>query len=78
MLQEAQACRRGAAGAYAATDDEGRRPGCREPRLDDLLNDPIMALLWRSDRLEPAEARAEVEALRMLVRARTEMVPHLS
>ena len=78
MLQEAQAYWPGAAGACAATDAEGRRLRCREPRLDDLLDDPIMALLWRSDRLEPAVARAEVEALRALVRARTRMPSRLS
>ncbi|HEX6014278.1 MAG TPA: hypothetical protein VFY87_21285 [Geminicoccaceae bacterium] len=41
-----------------------------EPALDELLDDPIMALLWRGDRLDPARARAAVQALRVLVRHR--------
>jgi hypothetical protein len=41
-----------------------------EPRLEELLDDPIMALLWRRDRLDPAAARAAVLALRALVRGR--------
>ena len=41
-----------------------------EPRLDELLEDPIMALLWRSDRLEPEKARATVQALGALIQAR--------
>ncbi|HEX6013703.1 MAG TPA: hypothetical protein VFY87_18270 [Geminicoccaceae bacterium] len=39
-----------------------------EPRLDELLDDPMMKLLWRRDRLEPALARAAVRALQALVR----------
>jgi hypothetical protein len=41
-----------------------------EPRLDELLEDPIMALLWRSDRLEPEQARATLQALGALIRTR--------
>jgi hypothetical protein len=41
-----------------------------EPGLDELLDDPIMALLWRRDRLEPRAARATVLALRALVQNR--------
>jgi hypothetical protein len=41
-----------------------------EPRLDELLDDPIMGLLWRGDRLEAGSARATVMALRELVRSR--------
>jgi hypothetical protein len=41
-----------------------------EPRLDELLDDPIMTLLWRSDGLEPASARAMLESLRTLVQRR--------
>jgi hypothetical protein len=50
-----------------------RNPGfhCRgEPRLDDLLDDPMMHLLWRSDGLEPHTARATIRALQALVRWR--------
>jgi hypothetical protein len=38
-----------------------------EPRLDELLDDPMMGLLWRRDRLEPSLARAAVRALQALV-----------
>jgi hypothetical protein len=49
--------------------------GSREPCLDELLDDPIMTLLWRSDGLEPASARAMLEELRNLVRSRLAMAP---
>lgn len=42
----------------------------REPALDELLDDPIMTLLWKSDRLDPRSARATVLQLREVVRAR--------
>jgi hypothetical protein len=42
----------------------------REPPLEELLDDPMMALLWRRDRLQPEAARAEVQALRALVGGR--------
>lgn len=42
----------------------------REPHLDELLDDPIMTLLWRGDRLEPRSARATVLGLREVVRRR--------
>jgi hypothetical protein len=38
-----------------------------EPRLDELLDDPMMKLLWRRDRLEPPLARAAVRALQAMV-----------
>ena len=41
-------------------------PG-REPSLDELLDDPLMALLWRRDRLQPGLARARVMALRAVL-----------
>lgn len=47
---------------------EDRWQGTREPRLDDLLDDPIMTLLWRYDGLDPAVARAKVQALQELLR----------
>ncbi len=46
------------------------RAGQREPGLDELLDDPIMALLWRGDRLEPRSARATVLGLREVLRRR--------
>lgn len=39
-----------------------------EPSLDELLDDPIMVLLWRADGLEPATARAAVMGLQTLVK----------
>jgi hypothetical protein len=41
-----------------------------EPRLDELVSDPIMDLLWQRDRLEPSIARARLSALRAMVRKR--------
>jgi hypothetical protein len=35
----------------------------QEPGLDDLFEDPIMALLWQSDGLEPPRARALIRVL---------------
>ncbi|MEK0082397.1 hypothetical protein [Benzoatithermus flavus] len=52
-----------------------KRPESGEPCLDELLDDPIMTLLWRSDGLEPASARAMLEDLRMLVRNRASAAP---
>ena len=40
----------------------------REPPLAELLDDPIMALLWRADRLDPNGVRAELRALRLRLR----------
>ena len=39
-----------------------------EPSLDELLDDPIMVLLWQADGLEPAAARAAVMGLQALVK----------
>jgi hypothetical protein len=60
--------RRGRAAAEPHRDGgwEHREQG--EPRLDELLDDPMMGLLWRRDRLEPSLARAAVRALQALVR----------
>lgn len=51
------------------------RRGSGEPRLDELLDDPIMTLLWRSDGLEPASARAMLEDLQALVQGRATRAP---
>lgn len=40
----------------------------REPSLDELLDDPIMPLLWRRDGLEPDYARDMIRALLTSVR----------
>lgn len=42
--------------------------GCEEPDLDELLDDPLMTLLWRSDRLDCARVRTEIATLRAAVR----------
>lgn len=63
---------RGAWGSDAAASSSPQPrqgvPTRREPRLDELLDDPIMALLWHGDRLEPRAARAAVLGLREVVR----------
>jgi hypothetical protein len=45
--------------------------GRQEPPLVELLEDPMMALLWASDGLDPAAGRATVRALQALVRDRS-------
>ena len=55
----------------AAGDGGWRTRTAGEPCLDELLDDPVMALLWRRDRIEPKAARATVLALRALVQSRT-------
>lgn len=48
-----------------------------EPSLEELLDDTIMALLWRADGLEPATARATLIGLQALVkRARGRRLGH--
>jgi hypothetical protein len=42
--------------------------GGLEPSLAELLEDPIMVLLWASDGLDPAAARATMRSLQALVR----------
>ena len=57
-----------ATGGHAAAAGAWRHEAGREPPLAELLDDPIMALLWRADRLDPAEVRAELCALRLSMR----------
>ncbi len=58
-------------GQDAAVEGAWRAEGAgREPPLAELLDDPIMALLWRGDRLEPRSARATVLGLREVLRRR--------
>ncbi len=52
----------------SAPDDRWLSEPGAEPSLDDLLDDPIMTLLWRADRLEPIAARAAMIGLRAIVR----------
>lgn len=46
-------------------------PG-REPVLEELLDDPIMTLLWKGEGLDPGSARATVLGLREVLRSRNE------
>jgi hypothetical protein len=52
-------------GHAAAAAGAWQHEAGREPPLAELLDDPIMALLWRADRLDPTEVRAELRALRL-------------
>ena len=40
----------------------------REPRLEELMEDPMMDLLWRRDGLEPVRARETMRTLQQIVR----------
>ena len=40
-----------------------------EPRLEELMEDPMMGLLWRRDGLEPTRVRETIRELRAIVRA---------
>ena len=55
-------------GGQAAAAGAWHPEAGREPPLAELLDDPIMALLWRADRLDPDGVRAEVRALRLSMR----------
>ena len=50
---------------WSQDTDETHSPHAagQEPGLDDLFDDPIMALLWQSDRLEPCRTRALIRDL---------------
>jgi hypothetical protein len=54
-------------GQGAAAGTWRHEPG-REPMLAELLDDPIMALLWRADRLDPEGVRAELRAWQLSLR----------
>jgi hypothetical protein len=45
-----------------------------EPRLEELMEDPIMGLLWQRDGLEPSRARQTLCELRAIIRAGRETV----
>jgi len=53
--------------AGVADDWAAHRGG--EPRLDELMEDPMMGLIWRRDGLEPVQARATLRELQSIVRA---------
>ena len=55
-------------GGHAAAEGAWRHKAEWEPALAELLDDPIMALLWRADRLDPEGVRAEVRAWQVSMR----------
>ena len=55
-------------GGQAAAAGAWHPKAGREPALAELLDDPIMALLWRADRLDPRGVRAELRALWLRLR----------
>jgi hypothetical protein len=40
-----------------------------EPRLEELMEDPMMGLIWRRDGLDPPRARQTLFELQAMVRA---------
>jgi hypothetical protein len=53
----------------AATVGEWSLGDRREPRLEELMEDPMMGLIWRRDGLEPVRARQTVRELQAIVQA---------
>jgi hypothetical protein len=56
--------------AHPAPEEAWVSDGRREPSLAELLEDPMLALLWASDGLDPAAARAMMGSLQAQVRDR--------
>ncbi len=56
--------------APAADDWHGRQSG--EPRLEELMEDPLMGLIWRRDGIDAVRGRETLLALRAIVRASRE------
>jgi hypothetical protein len=54
-------------GINATSDWSVGRQG--EPRLEELMEDPMMGLIWRRDGLEPVHARQTLRELQAVVRA---------
>lgn len=40
-----------------------------EPRLEELMEDPMMGLIWRRDGLEPIRARQTLRELQAFIQA---------
>ena len=57
--------------AIVVRDDQWLLLSGAEPSLDELLDDPIMGLLWQADGLEPLQARETVFHLRRLMQCRS-------
>jgi hypothetical protein len=47
-------------------------PTCPEPRLDQLLNDPLVRLVMRSDRVEEEEVRQLAARIAPTLRPRSQ------
>ena len=56
--------------APAADGWYGRHSG--EPRLEELMEDPLMGLIWRRDGIDAARGRETLRKLQAIVRARPE------
>ena len=54
-------------GIKSGSDWDVGRKG--EPRLEELMEDPMMGLIWRRDGLEPKRARQTLRELQAIVRA---------
>ena len=53
--------------APAADGWHGRQSG--EPRLEELMEDPLMGLIWRRDGIDAVRGRATLLELQAIVRA---------
>ena len=53
--------------APAADGWHGRQSG--EPRLEELIEDPLMGLIWRRDGIDAVRGRATLLELQAIVRA---------
>jgi hypothetical protein len=51
-------------------EPEATRWLCGEPRLDELLADPVLFSLMRSDRIDPVRFRVFIDEARRRARAR--------
>ena len=61
--------RQGHASTRAGGAGDWRFDTAGEPRLEELMEDPMMGLIWRRDGLEPPRARQTVIELQAIVRA---------
>lgn len=50
-------CDHGPCGGYRAFDDPSWMNPSVEPALDDILSDPVVRMVMRRDRLDPADVR---------------------
>ena len=57
-------------GVEHAPQQESWTVGRREPPLTELLDDPMIRLIWARDRIEPERGRAIVRSLQATLRRR--------